>query len=52
MFDPVINSDLPTTQFHLKEQTTWAVSYYTAYGCWTSTIGAIATWALIAGLDD
>jgi Phosphorylase superfamily len=51
MSDPVINGDLPAKQFHLNEQTTWAVGYYTAYGGWTSTIGAIATWAVIAGLD-
>jgi nucleoside phosphorylase len=51
MSDPVINGDLPAKQFHLNEQTTWAVGYYTAYGSWTSTIGAIATWAVIAGLQ-
>jgi hypothetical protein len=50
MSDPVINGDLPAKQFHLNEQTTWAVGYYTAYGLWTSTIGALATWGLIAGL--
>jgi hypothetical protein len=50
MSDPVINGDLPAKQFHLNEQTTWAVGYYTAYGRWTSTTGAIATWAVIAGL--
>lgn len=52
MSDPVINGDLPAKQFHLNEQTTWAVGYYTAYGRWTSTIGAIATWAILAGLDS
>src|SRR5262249_58032284 len=36
MSDPVINGDLPAKQFHLNEQTTWAVGYYTAYGRWTS----------------
>ena len=51
MSDPVLNGDLPAKQFHLNEQTTWAVGYYTGYGRWTSTIGAIATWAVIAGLD-
>jgi nucleoside phosphorylase len=50
MSDPVINGDLPAKQFHLNEQTTWAVGYYTAYGLWTSTIGALATWGIIAGL--
>jgi hypothetical protein len=50
MSDPVINGDLPAKQFHLNEQTTWAVGYYTAYGVWTSTIGAFATWGILAGL--
>jgi hypothetical protein len=52
MSDPVINGDLPAKQFHLNEQTTWAVGYYTAYGRWTSTIGALATSAVIAGLES
>ncbi len=30
MSDPVINGDLPTKEFHLNEQTTWAVGYHTA----------------------
>jgi hypothetical protein len=50
MSDPVINGDLPAKQFHLNEQTTWAVGYYTAYGVWTSTIGALTTWGILAGL--
>lgn len=50
MSDPVINGDLRAKQFHLNEQTTWAVGSYTAYGLWTSTIGALATWGIIAGL--
>ena len=50
MSDSVINGDLPAKQFHLNEQTTWAVGYYTAYGQHTSTCGALATWAVIAGL--
>ena len=50
MSDPVINGDLPAKQFHLNEQTTWAVGYYTAYGKWTSTLGALATWGIIASL--
>jgi nucleoside phosphorylase len=50
MSDPVINGDLPTKEFHLNEQTTWAVGYYTAYGHSTSIIGALATWGVIAGL--
>lgn len=51
MSDPVINGDLPAKQFHLNEQTTWAVGYYTAYGQWTSTLGALTTWGLIAGMS-
>jgi nucleoside phosphorylase len=51
MSDPVINGDLPTKPFHLNEQTTWAVGYYTAYGVWTSAIGALATWGIVAGLS-
>ena len=50
MSDPVINGDLPTDEYHLNAQTMWAVGYYTAYGYYTSVIGAIATWGLIAGL--
>lgn len=49
MSDPVINGDLPAKDFHLNEQTTWAVGYYTAYGLYTSLCGALATWAVIAG---
>ncbi len=51
MSDPVINGALPTKDYRLNEQTTWAVGYYTAYGMITSICGAIATWAIIAGLD-
>jgi nucleoside phosphorylase len=52
MSDPVINGKLPAKkQFHLNEQTMWAVGFYTAYGKYTSIMGAIATWAIIAGLD-
>ena len=50
MSDPCINGDLPTNEYLLNEQTTWAVAYYTAYGYWTSVNGALATWALVAGL--
>ena len=48
--DPVINGALPAKEFHLNEQTTWAVAFYTAYGKWTSVIGALATWGIIAAL--
>ena len=51
MSDPVINGDLPAKQFHLNEQTTWAVAYYTAYGKYTSVLGAIATWSVLAALS-
>ena len=50
MSDPVINGDLPAKEFRLNEQTTWAVGYYVAYGKYTSICGALATWAIIAGL--
>lgn len=50
MSDPVINGDLPAKQYHLNEQTTWAVGYYTAYGKYTSLNSALATWAITAGL--
>ena len=52
MSDPVINGALPAKQYKLNEQTTWAVGYYTAYGEWTSVIGALATWGIIAALAD
>lgn len=52
MSDPVINGDLPAKQYHLNEQTTWAVGFYTAYGYYTSVNGAIASWAVVAGLSD
>jgi len=52
MSDPVINGDLPAKQFHLNEQTTWAVAYYTAYGRYTSICSALASWAIVAGLNE
>ena len=52
MSDPVINGALPAKQYKLNEQTTWAVGYYTAYGEWTSTIGALATWGIIAAIAE
>jgi nucleoside phosphorylase len=52
MSDPTINGDLPSKEYPLNEQTTWAVGYYTAYGRWTSTIGAITTWGIIAGFNE
>ncbi len=50
MSDPVINGKLPAKEFHLNEQTTWAVAFYTAYGVFTSINSALVTWAIIAGL--
>ncbi len=52
MSDPTINGDLPAKEYPLNEQTTWAVGYYTAYGKWTSTLGALTTWGVIAGIDE
>jgi hypothetical protein len=50
MSDPVINGDLPTKEFPLNQQTTWAVAYYAAYGRTTSLLSGLATWAIGAGL--
>jgi len=50
--DPMINGDLPTKPRKLDMQAHWAVWYYEAYGYWTSVMGALATWAIIAGLED
>jgi hypothetical protein len=52
MSDPVIYGALPAKQFKLNEQTTWAVGYYTAYGEWTSVMGALATWGIITALPE
>jgi nucleoside phosphorylase len=51
MSDPQINGELPTSPFRLNQQTVWAVAYYEAYGYYTSVAGALATWAVIAGLN-
>ena len=48
--DPQINGDLPTGAGALDMQAHWAVWYYEAYGYWTSVMGALATWAIVAGL--
>jgi nucleoside phosphorylase len=50
--DPMINGDLPTKPRKPDMQAHWAVWYYEAYGYWTSVMGALATWAIIAGLED
>jgi nucleoside phosphorylase len=52
MSDPQINGELPTSGFRLNQQTVWAVAYYEAYGYHTSVAGALATWAVIAGLNE
>ena len=49
--DPMINGDLATEPSRLNMQTHWAVWYYEAYGYWTSVTGALATWAIVTGLD-
>jgi nucleoside phosphorylase len=50
--DPQINGDLPTEPKLLNMQAHWAVWYYQVYGYWTSVMGALATWAIIAGLNE
>jgi len=49
--DPQINGDLPVKPKQRDMQAHWAVWYYEQYGYWTSIAGALATWAVIAGLD-
>lgn len=49
--DPQINGDLPTEPRRINMQTHWAVWYYEVYGYWTSVTGALATWAIVAGID-
>jgi nucleoside phosphorylase len=49
--DPQINADLPTKPRSLDMQAHWAVWYYEKYGYWTSVNGALACWAVIAGLE-
>ncbi len=43
--DPQIRGDLENDL-----QTEYAVWYYKKYGYWTSVMGALATWAIVAGL--
>jgi hypothetical protein len=43
--DPAINSQLA-----MKKQEDCATQIYLHYGYWTSVLGAIATWSIIAGL--
>jgi|SRR5579871_889942 len=43
--DPTVNGSLPMT-----EQESCASKIYTKYGYWTSVLGALATWSVVAGL--
>jgi hypothetical protein len=52
MSDPQINGDIPIEGYRLNAQTQWAVAYYESYGYWTSVMGALATWAIVAGLEE
>jgi nucleoside phosphorylase len=47
--DPQINADAPLEPIDMQAH--WAVWYYEQYGYWTSVMGALATWAIIAGYD-
>jgi len=49
--DPQINAELPVGAGPLNLQIHWAVWFYEAFGYWTSVSGALATWAIVAGLD-
>jgi hypothetical protein len=53
--DPQINGNLPTKgkgiPRELDMQAHWAVWFYESFGYWTSVMGALATWGVIAGLD-
>ena len=50
--DPQINGDLPTAPSSLNMQAHWAVWYYEKYGYWTSVMSALATWAIVATLNE
>ena len=56
--DPQINAELPIVRpasrgaLRYNLQTMWAVWYYETYGYWTSVNGALACWAVLAGLAD
>jgi|SRR6185436_4230085 len=50
--DPQINGDLVAKPSKISQQALWAVYYYKGYGYWTSVNGALACWAIIAGLND
>ena len=50
--DPQINADLTDKPRALNMQAHWAVWYYEAYGYYTSVMSSLATWAIVAGLED
>jgi hypothetical protein len=50
--DPQINGHLVASPSKISQQALWAVYYYKGYGYWTSVNGAIACWAIVAGLSD
>ncbi len=52
MSDPQINGELVHKPSKISQQALWAVYYYKGYGYWTSVNGALACWAIIAGLND
>lgn len=52
MSDPQINGELVAKPSKISQQALWAVYYYKGYGYWTSVNGALACWAILAGLSD
>jgi nucleoside phosphorylase len=48
--DPQINANLQDSPRKLNMQAHFAVWYYEVFGYWTSVNGALACWAVIAGL--
>jgi len=49
--DPQINGLLKDEPKKESLQVLWAVYYYSSFGYWTSIMSALATWAIIAGLE-
>ena len=49
--DPQINGLLKDQPKKQSLQVLWAVYYYASFGYWTSIMSALATWAIIAGLE-
>jgi len=50
--DPQINGDLRDLPKKTSLQVLWAVYYYSSFGYWTSVMSSLATWAIIAGLEN